>query len=152
MPKDSQLPEEECPVDEAPVEEESVEAEAAQEEPALTEPAEPAPVPEEAEPAEEESAQEEPAPKTKPVRRAHPLWRGWWLALILLACFVLLESTPGVGLSWLKQPMRAFGGAILVGGSLGALPGFLKGRKPEKPAWKRCLLAVLAGFAWGVLA
>jgi len=147
MPKDSRLPEEECPVDEAPVEEESVEVEDAQEEPVLTEPAEPAPVPEETEP-----AQEEPAPKPKPVRRAHPLWRGWWLALILLACFVLLESTPGVGLSWLKQPMRAFGGAILVGGSLGALPGFLKGRKPEKPAWKRCLLAVLAGFAWGVLA
>lgn len=92
------------------------------------------------------------SPREKGRRPPHPLWRGWWLAVVLLACFVLLGQRPSPGAAWLKQPMRAFAGAVLLGGSLGALPGFLQGHRVGKPAWKRCLLAVLCGFAWGVLA
>ena len=110
------------------------------------------------EPAEETTEAEDTPEEPKedlaapPLRIAHPLWRGWWLAVVLLGCFVLLGQRPSPGAAWLKQPMRAFAGAILLGGSLGALPGFLRGRKVDKPAWKRCLLAVLSGLVWGVLA
>ena len=52
----------------------------------------------------------------------------------------------------MNQPMRAFAGAVLVGGCAASLPGILMGNNPEKPAWRRCLLAVLCGALWGVLA
>lgn len=101
----------------------------------------------------EESAEETPAPSPKKARRLpHPLWRGWWLAVLLLGCFVLMGTPRSPGIAWVQQPLRAFAGAVLLGGCLASLPGILHGVTPAKPAWKRCLLAVLCGLAWGVLA
>ena len=172
--REPQLPEEEASA--APVEAEAVEAEAVEEEAASdkSEPAEPDASPEEAaseppaaeqveDPAEHEpqdqpsqtsgrSAEEKSTSSRAKGRRPHPLWRGWWLAIILLGCFVLMGWAEPPGLSWLRQPLRAFAGAVLLGGCVASLPGILKGRKPDKPAWPRCLLALVCGALWGVLA
>lgn len=106
----------------------------------------------------EETTEEKAAPETPkeepaapPPRIAHPLWRGFWLAVVLLACFVLMGWEPALGLAWASQPLRAFAGAVLAGGCAASLPGVLKGNKPAAPSWKRCVLALLCGALWGVI-
>lgn len=148
MSKDTQLPEEERPVEETvqtePTEEENVQ----EEEEAL------APdTGDQSAPPNEESAEKQSAPSRKKSRGLpHPLWRGWWLAAVLLGCLVLMGPPQSPGATWLRQPLRAFAGAVLLGGALASLPGIFRGVTPTKPAWKRCLWAVLCGLAWGVLA
>ena len=148
MSKETQLPEEERPVEETiqtePTEEENIQ----EEEEAL------APdTGDQSAPQNEESAEEQSTPSRKKSRgRPHPLWRGWLLAAVLLGCLVLMGPPQSPGATWLRQPLRAFAGAVLLGGALASLPGIFRGVTPTKPAWKRCLWAVLCGLAWGVLA
>ena len=135
MPKEDQLPEKMIPEEAVPESDDALPAE-----------------PETEESAPEEETEVLPAAKEKTAGLPHPLWRGWWLAVVMLACFVLMGKKPSPGMQWLQQPMRAFAGAIFLGGCLGALPGFLQGYRVDKPSWRKCLLAVLTGLAWGVLA
>lgn len=92
-----------------------------------------------------------PAPKPRPVRMAHVLWRGFWLSVCILGIAVLMGRIDTFGVAWRRQPWRAFGGAVAVGGLLGALPGLLRRDLPERPRLRRCVLAVVTGVIWGVL-
>lgn len=92
-----------------------------------------------------------PAPKPRPVRMAHVLWRGFWLSVCVLGIAVLMGRIDTFGVAWRRQPWRAFGGAVAVGGLLGALPGLLRRDLPERPRLRRCVLAVVIGVIWGVL-
>ena len=81
------------------------------------------------------------------MRREHPLWRGFWLALLLTATLVLLNGpdTTAAFVGDRSALMSAL--AIAVGASLASLPGRLRrrGRKGEPIRWQRCLLAFGAG-------
>lgn len=85
------------------------------------------------------------------VRIPHPLWRGWWLAVCVLGIAVLLGRVDAFGVAWVRQPWRAFGGAVATGGLLASLPGVLRHDLPEPPRLRRCLLAGFIGLIWGVL-
>lgn len=79
--------------------------------------------------------------------RAHPLWRGFWLAAAIAAGLVLMGFTDGLAAFRLERRAVAFCGAVTVGAFLGALPGRLrKGAKPaQATTWRRCLRAFLGG-------
>ena len=66
-----------------------------------------------------------------PVRRPHVFWRGWWLAVILLGCIVVLGQEPPHLSDWLHPPLRPFAGGILLGCALGALPRVMRKRGGE---------------------
>lgn len=72
-----------------------------------------------------------PDPKPRPVRIAHPFWRGFWLAVILLGCIVVLGQEPPHLSDWLHPPLRPFAGGILLGCALGALPRVMRKRGGE---------------------
>ncbi len=82
------------------------------------------------------------------MRRAHPLWRGFWLACLWTAALTLLG-----GMDWLS----AFRGdrtgltlalAAAAGAGLTALPSLFRRReKPSFPRWTRLLTAFLCGLA-----
>ncbi len=80
--------------------------------------------------------------------RAHPLWRGFWLAAAMAAGLVLLGAADDLSLFRLDRPMVALGGGIALGAFLGALPGRLRRSRPHHQAtsWQRCLRAFLCGF------
>ena len=61
----------------------------------------------------------------------HPLWRGWWLAVILLGCIVVLGQEPPTLSDWVNPPLRPFAGGILLGCALGALPRVMRKRGGE---------------------
>jgi len=61
----------------------------------------------------------------------HPLWRGWWLAVVLLASIVVLGQEPPRLSDWVNPPLRPFAGGILLGCALGALPRVLRKRGGE---------------------
>lgn len=97
---------------------------------------------------------EESTPSREKGRRpriAHVLWRGWWLAVCILGIAVLLGRIDAPGADWVRQPMRAFGGAIAAGGVLASLPGLIRRDLPERPRLRRCLLGLFTGLIWGVL-
>ena len=79
--------------------------------------------------------------------RAHPLWRGFWLAAVLAAGLVLMGFTDCLAVFRLDRRAVAFCGAVVVGAFLGALPGLLRrGDRAEKgPNWRRCLRGFLCG-------
>ena len=79
--------------------------------------------------------------------RAHPLWRGFWLAAAIAAGLVLMGFTDGLAAFRLDRRAVAFCGAVTAGTFLGALPGRLrKGAKPaQATTWRRCLRAFLGG-------
>ena len=73
-----------------------------------------------------------PDPKPRPVHRPpHLFWRGWWLAVILLGCIVVLGQEPPHLSDWLNPPLRPFAGGILLGCALGALPRVMRKRGGE---------------------
>lgn len=76
--------------------------------------------------------------------RAHPLWRGFWLAAVLAAGLVLMGYDA---LAPFETGRRPFCGAVVVGAFLGALPGRLrKGAKSAQgTTWQRCLRGFLCG-------
>lgn len=79
--------------------------------------------------------------------RAHPLWRGFWLAAVLAAGLVLMGFADSLMPFRLERQAVAFAGAVTVGAFLGALPGRLrKGFKPaQATTWRRCLRGFLCG-------
>ena len=124
------MSEEERPVEETAQTEPTEEENAQEEEEALAPDTGDQPAP-----PNEESAEEQSAPSRKKSRGLpHPLWRGWWLAVVLLGCFVLMGLPQSPGATWLRQPLRAFAGAVLLGGTLASLPGIFRGVTPTKPA------------------
>ena len=88
-------------------------------------------MPEKSTPSREKGAEGPPDPKPRPVRIAHPFWRGWWLAVILLGCIVVLGQEPPHLSDWLHPPLRPFAGGILLGCALGALPRVMRKRGGE---------------------
>lgn len=94
---------------------------------------------------------EESTPSREKGRRPHPLWRGWWLAVCILGIAVLVGRIDAPGAAWVRQPMRAFGGAIAAGGVLASLPELIRHDLPERPRLRRCLLGLFIGLIWGVL-
>lgn len=160
MPREDRLPEEETPVvtEDESTEETSADAPAEPVEAEEADPAEAPDPPEEPDPVDEpdpaelpDSPTPEPAPKPRPVKIPHCLWRGWWLAVCVLAIAVLMGNIDAFGAAWRRQPWRAFGGAVAAGGFLAALPGLIRRDLPERPRLRRCLLGLVVGLIWGVL-
>lgn len=84
------------------------------------------------------------------MRRVHPLWRGFWLALVLTAA-LLLSDVDSLMAYRLNRQMLVLCGAAVLGAFLAALPGRLRRRtKPEKPRWTRCVLALVCGLVMSI--
>lgn len=83
------------------------------------------------------------------MRRQHPYWRGFWLALSMAAVLFLLGPMDALGPFEGGRKALVFAGAITVGAFLGALPGRLrKGwRSAQRTTWQRCLRSFLCGAA-----
>ena len=83
------------------------------------------------------------------MRIPHPVWRGFWLAVLMMASLVLMGFTDALAVFRGDRRMIAFAGAVTVGAFLGALPGLLKNRAAsptwQKGPWPRYLLAFLGG-------
>lgn len=83
------------------------------------------------------------------MRIPHPVWRGFWLAVLMMASLVLMGFSDALAPFRGERRMVAFAGAITVGAFLGGLPGLLK--KRSIPAswhpgpWHRYLLCFLGG-------
>lgn len=83
------------------------------------------------------------------MRIPHPVWRGFWLAVVMMAGLVLMGLTDALDPFRGERRMIAFAGAITVGTFLGTLPRLLRGRSSHakwqfKP-WYRYLLCFLGG-------
>ena len=87
------------------------------------------------------------------MRRKHPLWRGFWLATVLVSAEVLLGGLDWLAAYRLDRKMLAMLGAAAVGAFLAALPvrirRFSRGsfRWSGRTSWLRCLRAFLCGAA-----
>lgn len=81
------------------------------------------------------------------MRRVHPLWRGFWLALALTAALLLSDVDSLMAYRLNRRGLALFGAAAL-GAFLAALPGRLRrrGERPEKPRWTRCVTALACGL------
>ncbi|MBQ8556812.1 MAG: hypothetical protein IJ438_13215 [Clostridia bacterium] len=85
------------------------------------------------------------------MRRVHPLWRGFYLSLTLVAAIVLMKG----GVDALAAYRLDRRGLVLmamtaVGAFLAALPGRLRRRKEARsprPRWQRCLARFVCGAA-----
>lgn len=82
------------------------------------------------------------------MRIPHPLWRGFWLAVAMMAGLVLMGFTDSLDVFRLDRRMIAYAGAIVVGAFIGALPGRLRrGSRPaQSTTWQRCLRGFLCGL------
>lgn len=83
------------------------------------------------------------------MRRQHPLWRGFWLALSMAAVLFLLGPVSPLAPYELARSPLVFFAAMTAGAFVGALPGRLrKGAKSaQRTTWQRCLKAFLCGAA-----
>ena len=80
----------------------------------------------------------------------HPLWRGFWLGLILTAALVLLGGTDWLSPYRFDRRAIALGGAVTLGAFLAALPGRLRRGRSTLLAFGGGLLLTLgAGMAGG---
>lgn len=88
------------------------------------------------------------------MRIPHPVWRGFWLAVLMLSSLVLMGFPDALAPFRGDRSLVAFAGAIVFGAFLGALPGRLrKGSHPNQhTTLLRCLKALLcgAGMALGI--
>lgn len=83
------------------------------------------------------------------MRIVHPLWRGFYLAVVLAAMLVLLGPADMLAAYGFDRRMLALCGGVLAGAFLGAVPSRLtRRRKPvQRTTWQRCLRAFLCGAA-----
>lgn len=83
------------------------------------------------------------------MRRQHPLWRGFWLALSMAAVLFLLGPVDPLSPFLLERKPLVFFTAMTAGAFLAALPGRLRkgGRPDQRTTWQRCLRAFLCGAA-----
>jgi len=83
------------------------------------------------------------------MRRRHPLWRGFWLAVVLAAMEVLLGCWDWLAAYRLDRRGLALLGAMAAGAFLAALPGRIRQRRMRSnhTTWQRCLRAFLCGAA-----
>ncbi len=83
------------------------------------------------------------------MRRLHPLWRGFWLALALVAVLTICGSTDALAPYRLERKPLALFAAVTAGAFLAALPGRLRKHRaaPEKTSWQKCLAVFLGGLA-----
>lgn len=81
------------------------------------------------------------------MRTVHPLWRGFYLAVLWAALRILLGPVDELAPFRLERQMVALAGAAAVGAFLSALPSRLRRRPPERTrtSWQRCLLAFFCG-------
>ena len=81
------------------------------------------------------------------MRILHPVWRGFWLAVMMMAGFVLMGFTDALAPFRGERRMIAFAGAMMAGAFLGALPGRLRkgAASRQQTSWQRCLRAFLGG-------
>lgn len=92
------------------------------------------------------------------MRTPHPVWRGFWLAVLMMAGLVLMGFTDALAPFRGERRMIAFAGAMVVGAFLGALPRLLRNRttpvKWQFQPWYRYLIAFVGGvglaLAFGV--
>lgn len=82
------------------------------------------------------------------MRRRHPLWRGFYLALVLTATLLLTGGPEAI--APFQGARRALAGcmAVTAGAFLAQLPSRLrKGRaRPAPASWKRCAVAFFCGM------
>lgn len=83
------------------------------------------------------------------MRRVHPLWRGFWLAVVLTAILTLLGGMDVLAVCRLDRNLLVLSGAVVIGAFLASLPRRLRRRRGGHPAiqWRRCLRAFLCGAA-----
>lgn len=83
------------------------------------------------------------------MRRVHPLWRGFWLAVVMASALVVLGGLDLPSALAGDRAMLAAGGGVTLGAFLAALPGRIRARHAAfpRPDWRRCLRAFLAGAA-----
>lgn len=82
------------------------------------------------------------------MRIVHPLWRGFYLAVILVAAMVLLQQSDELAAYRFDRRMLVFAGTMTAGAFLGAVPSWLgKRRQQARTSWQRCLRAFLCGTA-----
>lgn len=83
------------------------------------------------------------------MRILHPVWRGFWLAVLMMAGLVLMGFTDALAPFRGDRRMIAFAGALTVGAFLGTLPRLLKNHKTpqtwRRGPWHRYLLSFLGG-------
>lgn len=80
------------------------------------------------------------------MRIEHPLWRGFYLALCIVAALILLQPVDELAPYRLDRRMLAYAGALTAGAFLASVPGWLgKRRSGGRPSWQRCLLAFVCG-------
>ena len=84
------------------------------------------------------------------MRIPHPVWRGFWLAVLMMAGLVLMGFADALAPFRGDRRIIAFVGAVTVGAFLGALPGLLRKRKApltwRRGPWYRYLLCFLGGL------
>ncbi len=84
------------------------------------------------------------------MRIPHPVWRGFWLAVLMMAGLVLMGFIDALAPFRGERRMIAFAGAITAGTFLGTLPGLLRRRKTpltwRRGSWHRYLLCFLGGM------
>lgn len=82
------------------------------------------------------------------MRIEHPLWRGFYLALCIVAALMVLQPADSLAPYRLDRRMLAYAGALTAGAFLAAIPGWLgKRRGGRRPSWQRCVRAFLCGGA-----
>ena len=88
------------------------------------------------------------------MRRVHPLWRGFWLAVVMTAALVLVGGVDWLAAYRLDRQAAALGTGTTAGALLASLPGRLlrRGTRPARTTWQGCLRAFLCGCAMVIAA
>lgn len=82
------------------------------------------------------------------MRIPHPVWRGFFLAVLLLSGLILLGMPDALGPCRGDRRLVCYAGGIVIGSFVAALPGlFRRTRRPLPiPSWRRGLLALAGGL------